>query len=236
MTNTEKTSAPGQSVVIAATGGQSTAGQTKPSVQIKNGTWKDWAGYSPDDQVNEEVMTRDELVADLTAAGVAVTTNDLLFWQKSGAMPYPTKIREGRISKAYYASWVSELVRELRDLQSRGKTLPQIRLTLLARAKAKGPGHEASDAAADHGNGADHSLAATDLGSLIASETVTITRSAPVTISIASAPRGFKRLAAVIAQMYTDEYGTAIKSVNVELIDKQGHPLLFSFDVSLSLE
>jgi len=205
-------------------------------------TWKDWSGPGAKEFDPTELITRDELISTLREVGVEVDVKDLLFWQGRGVVPYPTKIRRGRLSYAYYAPWVSGLIYDLRLLQNEGKTLEEIGGILRGIAKMRSiKGYALRPLIAEddlHRQSKretnEDDRVAEDHGALTFNETVTITRSAPVTIALSAAPKGFAHLAAAIAGIYEDEYGTKIKRVEIGLTDEHGGPLAFAFAMPVS--
>lgn len=224
-------------------------------------TWKDWAGPGALDPDPSDELTRDQLVAKLQAEGVKVDARDLVFWQGRGVLPYPVKRREGRTSHAYYAPWVADLVRELRRLQDKGRTLNEIRWDLIDMASRLGRiphpleanGTSALTGEADLATDT-VSVSATDSGGATGSERADVViyaitspvisgqtthalsgqvRTAQnVTVALVAAPKGLAHLATAIARMYEEQNGTKIARVEVGLTDEQGVSVAFAFSTT----
>ena len=102
---------------------------TKP--KPKRATWRDWAPGAPE---SGALLTREELLERLEAAGVPVTGNQLRYWQTAGLVPYPIRHRRGQGVYAYWPPWMVELIRSLRDQQARNRKHPEIQARLRSSA------------------------------------------------------------------------------------------------------
>jgi DNA-binding transcriptional MerR regulator len=94
------------------------------STRPKRTTWRDW--LPPGAPEPARLLTRDEVVRWLGEAGVAVTANDLRFWEQEGVLPHPVRQGHRGATRAVYPDWIVPLVERLRELQGQGKSLREI--------------------------------------------------------------------------------------------------------------
>lgn len=207
-------------------------------------TWKDWERPEPTPLDPAHLLTRDELIGQLRAQGVELGDKSLSFWQAAGAIPYPVKIRRGRAAYAYYPPWFVDVIRELRRLQDRRKSLEEIGPILRDMAAHGFPTEHPLSATAERRDATDTArtgtahasgnrvtgsasgtvaVTATDHGSAAGSET------AHVTIIPSASPRGFAQLAEAIAALFEGEYGTTTNRVAITVVDARDVPFVFVF-------
>ncbi len=103
--------------------------KSAPTDRPPKETWLDWIGpLSREDilRVALPMLTRGELLDRLHEKGFEATERDLAFWQRKGALPYPSKRRKGRTAISIYPVWLVDLVALLRQSQQYGLPLDQI--------------------------------------------------------------------------------------------------------------
>jgi hypothetical protein len=100
-------------------------------------TWRDWhTRYAPHVPMpgNDELLTRDQLMADLRRLGVDVTERTIHNWQKQRVIPSPVRHTIAGASRAMYAPWVAYTI-ALADAERR-RSRPVEEVAAAVRAKA----------------------------------------------------------------------------------------------------
>ena len=77
-------------------------------------------------KVAAPLLTRGELLDRLREKGFDADDQDLAYWQRTGAIPYPTKRRKDKTTIAVYPIWMVELIELLRQGQQFGLNLKEI--------------------------------------------------------------------------------------------------------------
>lgn len=85
-----------------------------------------WLALLPDGAPEPMLITRDELLGALAARGVDINEGRLIFWEKAGILPRPTRRWHGGGPRAMYPAYAIDAVEHLRQLQAAGRTLEQI--------------------------------------------------------------------------------------------------------------
>jgi DNA-binding transcriptional MerR regulator len=88
-------------------------------------TWRDW---QPEGFPEPTVLyTRDELAHRLQSRGIDVSAGDLRYWESAGILPRTVRQWHKGATRSTYPEWFGYLARRVRQLQSEGYTLQQIR-------------------------------------------------------------------------------------------------------------
>ncbi len=87
-------------------------------------TWRDW--LPPERHDPGQLLTREQLVKRLQAAGVKADVADLRYWEYLGILPRAVRQRHEGATRAVYPEWFVYLVRQLRALQGAGYDLDTI--------------------------------------------------------------------------------------------------------------
>lgn len=91
-------------------------------------TWLDWVDPLPPEQAvlqASPLLTREELLAALERENIKATARNIIFWQRRGILPFPTKRRSNKTTVATYPSWMPRIVARLREEQEQGKALDE---------------------------------------------------------------------------------------------------------------
>ena len=93
-------------------------------------TWRDWL---PPGHPEPPLITRDELLETLARRGQAVGERTLQHWERVGALPSPIRRHHGRVSRALYPAWYTEVVAAMPRRGAGAGPLAQLRPLLRAR-------------------------------------------------------------------------------------------------------
>ncbi len=102
--------------------------------QPKRETWRDWQ----DERAPEPpLLTRAEVLALLARWKIApkVEERTLRYWEQEGLIPRPTREHRGGVTRAWYPSWVPDLINWLRVSQRAGIKVGALRAELRAEAQ-----------------------------------------------------------------------------------------------------
>ena len=101
------------------------------SETAKRETWRDWQPAGAVEPRPEELLTRDQVLAQLARGRVKLAESDLRYWEQRGALPRPVRRWHEGAVRAVYPPWILDLIRRLRRLQREGYPLaaigPQLR-------------------------------------------------------------------------------------------------------------
>ncbi len=89
-------------------------------------TWLGWLGPDDPRPSSIDLLTRNELIAELKKLGVEATTRDFNLWQQRGVIPYPPRQRHKGATRAVYPQWMIGIIAKLRDFQGEGRKLREI--------------------------------------------------------------------------------------------------------------
>ncbi len=104
--------------------GTQPAGESRAKGKGKRSTWRDL--LAPDAPLPTELLTREQVLAQLKAWRVDATEADLRYWEYEGVLPRPVRQWHEGAVRALYPAWFVPLVRQLRALQHRGLSLDEI--------------------------------------------------------------------------------------------------------------
>ena len=212
-------------------GAAATANGTRP----KRKTWKDWMPEGTPEP--EDLLTRDELIAELRRDGVAVGVEDLRNWQSAGTIPYGVRRWHDGATRVLYPRWMGQVVGWLRRLQDEGADLSEIGSRLLGtvRGELPPPGSATMSAGAGVAIATGPPAALTGGASMgthhpLKASAEATARGSAKAISVAL-PEHLRPPLAAWARDYQQRVGTKIARVDVSLVDEQGRPLRFTFAV-----
>ena len=162
-----------------------------------------WIDWLPEGTPEPDgLLTRDQLVDQLRGEGFVVDRDDLRNWQSTGAIPYGiNRWRDGAV-RTLYPAWMLDVVRTLRAEQANGRKLAEIRAHL----------RDVFD------------RRSADAATLRAAATTTVEKFPAVPPDLGDRLAAFSR----DAERAT---GGRIVRAEVRLIDEDGRPLVFRFDV-----
>jgi hypothetical protein len=72
-------------------------------------TWRDWMPPGSAEPTEDELITREQLLEQLHAAGVRISGRTLMAWEQAGIMPRPVRQRHTGATRAVYPQWVVDL-------------------------------------------------------------------------------------------------------------------------------
>jgi len=100
--------------------------ETGAALATDEGTWEDWMPPGMRRPVDDELLTRAELVERLRQMNVAVTNRTLVHWETRGALPRPVRRWYRGATRATYAPWVAEAAAQVPRLRREGLSFPEI--------------------------------------------------------------------------------------------------------------
>ncbi len=115
---------PPRSTVVSVAGDDPTGGTHVTAASTKQ-TWRDWMPEGAPEP--DRILTRDELVERLRYYNIDADTESIRFWERAGILPRPIRQRRDGATRTTYPEWVIFLVQRIRQLQSEGFSLEQIR-------------------------------------------------------------------------------------------------------------
>jgi hypothetical protein len=194
-------------------------------------TWADWLAGDESAPGAGELLTRDELLARLRDEGIIVSSHDLKNWQRLGVLPLGIPHRAGRSTHARYPPQAVIALALVRQLQSQGHTMADIRKIL--RGTFRIPPEEgqivvnrgAGTLALEHGR----------VIYRIAPPTATATGNAfapDIILGKLDPPAGLQDQVAAFARMAEQAYGGRIVRAELRLIDERGLPLKFDLETA----
>jgi hypothetical protein len=87
-------------------------------------TWRDWM---PEEAAEPDVLlTREEVLGQLQAMRIEVSSDALQGWQRHGIIPRPIRGQHNGVPAALYPPWMPTLLATLRQLQDDGLPLKEI--------------------------------------------------------------------------------------------------------------
>lgn len=99
---------------------------TAPEKAPPNETWRGWLPDeipSPDD---DELITRDQLLAIVNDQGIKISVSDLRYWERLGVVPRPVRKWHNGATRALYPTQMITAIKEVRRLQRHGLSLGEI--------------------------------------------------------------------------------------------------------------
>jgi DNA-binding transcriptional MerR regulator len=98
-------------------------------------SWAAWLPLDAPEPATDDLLSKDELIAELRSRGVVVSPRLLTFWQEANVLPAPFRRNVDGVSQARFPPAAVEVIVALRRLQATGYSLADIGERLRAAAK-----------------------------------------------------------------------------------------------------
>jgi len=195
-------------------------------------TWRDWE--LPGTAEPDELVTRDAIIAALRREHLTVTPDNFRDWQSAGVIPYGVNRWHDGAVRTLYPGWMLTVIRTVHELRAQGWKMPEVRDRVRAVFRDRtAPFVVAVPTGTATAKGYPPTIhhapielkSISDSATFVTVETVTVQKTIDPPADLA--PR-----LAELSRLAEQALGSRYPRAEVRLIDEDGVPLVFRFDIS----